>query len=486
MSDSLCDRIFFASGDVTRDALQGYAQEGLCRADDGDIFLEHHISERFVWENGRLKDGSYDTKRGFGMRGLIGEASALAYSSVIDDASFQQASSSVASALGRSQRVAGAVSSESSSRGMEGALMSPLYASINPLDGYSFEEKLALLQKVEAYVRERAPHAVHVLVMLTGSFQAVEIVRLSEGRCCDVRPLVRMNVQVGLRQGRHVETGVYGMGGRMGYDDFFKEASWHVAADEAIRHAHVLFDAKPAPVGEMDVVLASGWPGILLHEAIGHGLEGDFNRKKTAAFSELMGQPIASRGVTVVDDGTCPHRRGSLRYDDEGTPSQCTTLIEDGILVNYMHDRLNGRLMGTSSTGNGRRESYAHNVMPRMTNTYMLNGHYPQAEMIESVAHGIYAVNFSGGQVDITSGKFVFSTSEAYHIEKGKITSPVKGATLIGNGPDALTRITMVGDDLALDKGIGTCGKEGQRVPVGVGQPSLRIANITVGGEGAA
>jgi TldD protein len=298
----------------------------------------------------------------------------------------------------------------------------------------------------------------------------------------DLRPLVRLNVAVVVEKDGRRETGSYGMGGRFGYDHVTGESVWKPAVDEALRQALVNLDARDAPAGEMEVVLGAGWPGILLHEAIGHGLEGDFNRKKTSAFSGLMGQRIASPGVTVVDDGTMPDRRGSLTVDDEGTPTNRTVLIEDGILTGYLQDRLNARLMGMRATGNGRRQSYGHAPMPRMTNTIMLGGQHTAAEMIGSVKKGLYAVNFGGGQVDITSGKFVFSASEAYLIEDGKVTAPVKGATLIGNGPDSLTKVTMVGDDMALDPGIGTCGKNGQGVPVGVGQPTLKIAGLTVGG----
>jgi TldD protein len=321
-----------------------------------------------------------------------------------------------------------------------------------------------------------------VMASITGEWQAVQILRPDGRRVADLRPLVRMNIAVVVEANGRRETGSFGTGGRFAYDRVLNEATWKAAVDEALRQALVNLDAVPAPAGEMEVVLGPGWPGILLHEAIGHGLEGDFNRKKTSAFAGLLGQRIAAPGVTVVDDGTLPDRRGSLTVDDEGTPSGRTTLIEDGILVGFLQDRQNARLMGVAPTGNGRRQSHAHIPMPRMTNTVMLGGAHDPAEVIASVKRGIYAVNFGGGQVDITSGKFVFSASEAYLIEDGKLGAPVKGATLIGNGPDALTKVAMVGNDMGLDPGIGTCGKQGQGVPVGVGQPTLKMTGLTIGG----
>ena len=323
------------------------------------------------------------------------------------------------------------------------------------------------------------------MASISGEWQAVQIIRPDGTRVADLRPLVRLNVSLVVEQDGRRETGSHGTGGRFAYDFVTKESTWRGAVDEALRQALVNLDSRPAPAGEMPVVLGPGWPGILLHEAIGHGLEGDFNRKKTSAFSELLGKRIASPGVTVVDDGTMADRRGSLTVDDEGTPTNRTVLIEDGILVGFLQDRLNARLMGMPATGNGRRQSYAHAPMPRMTNTVMLGGSHTPEEMIQSVKRGLYAVNFGGGQVDITSGKFVFSASEAYMIEDGKVTAPVKGATLIGNGPDSLTKVQMIGNDMALDPGIGTCGKSGQGVPVGVGQPTLKLSGLTIGGTAA-
>jgi TldD protein len=339
-----------------------------------------------------------------------------------------------------------------------------------------------LLAEIDAYARGKDPRVVQVMASLGGEWQAVQIMRQDGTRVADLRPLVRLNVAVVVEKDGRRETGSYGTGGRFAYDKVTAPAVWRGAVDEALRQALVNLDSRPAPAGEMEVVLGPGWPGILLHEAIGHGLEGDFNRKKTSAFAGLLGSRIASPGVTVVDDGTLPDRRGSLTVDDEGTPTSRTVLIEDGVLVGFMQDRLNARLMGMRETGNGRRQSYAHAPMPRMTNTVMLSGQHAPEEMIRSVKRGLYAVNFGGGQVDITSGKFVFSASEAYLIEDGRVTAPVKGATLIGNGPDALTKVAMVGNDMALDPGIGTCGKNGQGVPVGVGQPTLKLSGLTVGG----
>jgi TldD protein len=360
-----------------------------------------------------------------------------------------------------------------------------LYVDDNPLGLMPFEAKVKLLAEIDAYARAKDPRVRQVMASVAGEWQAVQIIRGDGRRLGDVRPLVRLNISIVVGDGDRQESGSYGTGGRFTYQRVVDPDHWRAAVDEALRQALVNLGSVPAPAGEMPVVLGPGWPGILLHEAIGHGLEGDFNRKKTSAFSGLLGQRIASPGVTVVDDGTIPDRRGSLSIDDEGTPSQRTVLIDDGKLVGFMQDRQNARLMGMQPTGNGRRESFAHHPMPRMTNTYMLAGPHSPEEIIRSVKRGLYAVNFGGGQVDITSGKFVFSASEAYLIEDGKIGPAVKGAMLIGNGPDCLTRVKMVGNDMRLDPGIGTCGKDGQGVPVGVGQPTLLIDRLTVGGTAA-
>jgi TldD protein len=447
--------------------------EALTGADDGELYLEFAQSEGLVFDNGRLKSASYDTNQGFGLRAVAGEAAGYAHSSEISEAAIKRASDAV----------------QAVKRGHTGSYAAPpkgtnraLYSDESPLAGPSFGEKVKLLERIDAYARARDPRVRQVTASLAGSYKIVEILRADGRLVRDVRPLVRVNVSVIAGEGDRQESGSHGMGGREGFGQFIAEGSWQHAVDEALRQALVNLGAVPAPAGTFDVVLGPGFPGILLHEAVGHGLEGDFNRKKESAFAGLMGQRVASPGVTVVDDGTLPNRRGSLTIDDEGTPTNATTLIEDGILVGYMQDRQNARLMGMQPTGNGRRESYAHIPMPRMTNTYMLAGKDEPSDIIASVKDGIYAVSFGGGQVDITSGKFVFSCTEAYKLENGKVGPAIKGAMLIGNGPDALTRVRMIGRDMELDTGIGTCGKNGQGVPVGVGQPTLRIDQLTVGG----
>jgi len=360
-----------------------------------------------------------------------------------------------------------------------------LYGDTNPLQGMAFDAKVKLLGDIDAYVRSKDPRVKQVSVSLAGNWQAVEILRSGGHNASDIRPLVRINVSVVVEQDGRMESGSFGAGGRAEYAQWITPENWVNIADEALRQAIVNLDSVPAPAGEMTVVLGPGWPGVLLHEAVGHGLEGDFNRKKTSAFAGLLGERVAAKGVTVVDNGTMQDRRGSLSIDDEGTPTSNTVLIEDGILKGFMQDRMNARLMGMEATGNGRRQSYAHAPVPRMTNTYMLGGDMEPQEIIQSVKNGLYAVNFGGGQVDITSGKYVFSCTEAYKIEDGKVTAPVKGATLIGSGPEDLKRVTMIGNDMKLDTGVGMCGKDGQSVPVGVGQPTMRIENLTVGGTAA-
>lgn len=445
----------------------------LGHADDGELFLECRQSESLVFDNGRLRAANYDTTQGFGLRAVAGEAAGYAHSGEIS-----------AAALTRAAEAAGAIA-----RGHSGIYAEPpqrtnrhLYTDDNPLGAMGFGEKVALLQEIDAYARARDPKVRQVTVSLAASWQVVDILRADGYRVRDIRPLVRFGVSVVAGSGDRQEAGSHGFGGRSALEGFLTPERWKAGVDEALRQALVNLEAVPAPAGSFDVVLGNGWPGILLHEAVGHGLEGDFNRKKTSAFAGLMGQRVASKGVTIVDDGTLHARRGSLTVDDEGTPTNRTVLIEDGILTGYMQDRQNGRLMGTGSTGNGRRQSFAHIPMPRMTNTVMLAGDRDPAEILEGVKDGIYAVSFGGGQVDITSGKFVFSCTEAYRVENGKIGAPIKGAMLIGNGPDALTRIEAIGNDMVLDPGIGTCGKQGQGVPVGVGQPTLRINKMTIGG----
>ncbi len=473
MTDALAatDTLFFSTLDrAAAERLTAAAAQG---AEDGELFLEHRESEAISLEDGRIRSASFDATRGFGLRAVAGEAAGYAHAAELSEAALARAAETVkAVASGHSGTLDVAPR----------ATNTRLYSDLNPLAAMEFSAKTGMLMAIDAYARARDPRVKQVMASITGEWQAVQILRPDGRSVADLRPLVRMNIAVVVEANGRRETGSFGTGGRFAYDRVLNEATWKAAVDEALRQALVNLDAVPAPAGEMEVVLGPGWPGILLHEAIGHGLEGDFNRKKTSAFAGLLGQRIAAPGVTVVDDGTIPDRRGSLTVDDEGTPSGRTTLIEDGILVGFLQDRQNARLMGVAPTGNGRRQSHAHIPMPRMTNTVMLGGAHDPAEVIASVKRGIYAVNFGGGQVDITSGKFVFSASEAYLIEDGKLGAPVKGATLIGNGPDALTKVAMVGNDMGLDPGIGTCGKQGQGVPVGVGQPTLKMTGLTIGG----
>ncbi len=470
------DEIFFNRAGLDRQRLESLVDEALAGADDGELFLEYRQSEGLSYDDGRLKSASFDTMQGFGLRSIAGEAAGYAHSSELSEAAIKRAAQTVTAVH----------------RGRGGVMAGPpagtnkqLYRDDNPLGLEPFEAKVKLLEDIDAYARAKDPRVRQVRASISGEWQALQILRAGGERAADIRPLVRLNVSVVVGEGERMESGGYGGGGRISYTSLMQPDYWRAAADEALRMALVNLDSVAAPAGETQVVLGPGWPGILLHEAIGHGLEGDFNRKKTSAFSGLMGERVAAPGVTVVDDGTLADRRGSLTIDDEGTPAQCTTLIEDGVLVGYMQDRQNARLMGMAPTGNGRRESYACVPMPRMTNTYMLNGKHAPEEILRSVKNGLYAVQFGGGQVDITSGKFVFSCTEAYLVEDGKVGAAVKGATLIGNGPDVLTKVAMIGDDLALDTGIGTCGKEGQGVPVGVGQPTMLIDGLTVGGTAA-
>jgi TldD protein len=447
--------------------------EALANADDGELYLEVAEGEQLVFDNGRLKTASYDESRGFGLRAVAGEAVGYAHSDEISEPSLRRA----VDAVGAVTRGYGGTRSE-----RPPGTNQRYYGEENPLREPGFSEKITLLSEIDAYLRNADPRVRQVTASLAASHKVVEILRADGHRVRDVRPLVRISIAVVAGEGDRQESGSFGEGGRQGFELFLTPDRWRATADEALRQALVNLEAEAAPAGTFDVVLGPGWPGVLLHEAVGHGLEGDFNRKKTSNFSGLMGQMVAAPGVTIVDDGTVPLARGSITVDDEGTPSGVTTLIEDGKLVGYMQDRQNARLMGSKPTGNGRRQSYSHVPMPRMTNTYMLGGDATRADMIASVKNGIYAVSFGGGQVDIVSGKFVFSCTEAYRIENGKVGAPIKGATLIGNGSDALTRIRMIGNDMALDSGVGNCGKAGQWVPVGVGQPSLRIDGMTVGG----
>jgi TldD protein len=473
---AVTDALFFDRTGMDQTRIEALVDESLAGMDDGELYLEYSQSESLALDDGRIKSASFDTTQGFGLRAVAGEAAGYAHASELSEAAIRRAAATVR-----------AVAS-----GHSGVFAAPpprtnrsLYTDQNPLGLVDLGAKTRLLADIDAYARSRDPRVKQVMASLSGVWQAVQIIRPDGRRVADIRPLVRLNISIVVGEGDRMETGSSGAGGRIAYDRYLDPQQWKGQVEEALRQALVNLGSVPAPAGEMTVVLGPGWPGVMLHEAVGHGLEGDFNRKKTSAFSGMIGQRIATKGVTVVDDGTLPDRRGSLTVDDEGTPTNCTVLIEDGILKGYMQDRMNARLLGAVPTGNGRRQSFAHAPMPRMTNTYMLAGTQDPQEIIGSVKRGVYAVNFGGGQVDITSGKFVFSASEAYLIEDGKLGPAVKGATLIGNGPDALTKVTMIGNDLRLDDGIGTCGKDGQGVPVGVGQPTLRMDGLTVGGTSA-
>ena len=478
---AVTDDLFFDRTGLDRGRVEAIVGEALAGMDDGELFLEYSQSESVALDDGRIKSASFDTTQGFGLRAVAGEAAGYAHASELSEAALKRAAAAVRAVAGGH---AGTIADPP--RGTNRAL----YTDLNPLGMVDLAAKTKLLADIDAYARAKDQRVRQVMASISGVWQAVQIIRPDSSksgghRAADIRPLVRLNVSIVVGDGDRMETGSHGAGGRVTYEYYLDPRNWKAQVDEALRQALTNLGSVPAPAGEMTVVLGPGWPGVMLHEAVGHGLEGDFNRKKTSAFSGMVGQRVAAPGVSVVDDGTMPDRRGSLTIDDEGTPSGHTVLIEDGILKGYMQDRLNARLMGMKATGNGRRESFAHAPMPRMTNTYMLNGPRDPQEIIQSVKRGLYAVNFGGGSVDITSGKFVFSASEAYLIEDGKVGPAVKGATLIGNGPDAMTKVTMIGNDLKLDDGVGTCGKDGQGVPVGVGQPTLRMDGLTVGGTAA-
>ena len=467
------DDLFFARTGMDQSRVAGTVSDALNNADDGELFLEYRQSESITFDDGRVRNAAFDTSQGFGLRAVAGEATGYSHASELSEAAIARAAATVkAVQSGHSGTVAAPPAGTNRA----------LYADLNPLGELPFEDKVALLSEMDAYARAQDDRVSQVSATLGGSWQAVQIIRGDGTRVADIRPLVRLNVSIVARDGDRMESGSHGVGGRGSYAAWMEPAAWRSQVDIALAQALTNLRAQPAPAGDMPVVLGPGWPGVMLHEAVGHGLEGDANRKKTSVFAGMMGERVASPGVTVVDDGTIADRRGSLTVDDEGTPSDYTVLIEDGVLKNYMQDRLNGRLMGMAATGNGRRQSYAHHPMPRMTNTYMLSGDKAPEEVIKAAKTGIYAVNFGGGQVDVTSGDFVFSCTEAYLIEDGKVGAPVKGATLIGNGPKAMQKVTMVGNDSALDTGVGTCGKDGQSVPVGVGQPTMLISAITVGG----
>ena len=445
-------------------------------ADDGELFLERRRSEVLGFDDGRLRTASFDAAEGFGLRAVRGETAGYAHSTEIGEAAIRRAAETARLAVGSGGGTLAAAPAGTNRK---------LYADDDPLDEIGFAAKVETLRAIDAYARDLDPRVVQVSASLTAGLQEVVILRPDGAMVADTRPMTRLSLAVILEQDGRRETGSHGAGGRQPLGLVTDPAHWQAAVREAARIAAVNLTAEPAPAGVMDVVLGPGWPGILLHEAVGHGLEGDFNRKQTSAFSGLMGQRVAAPGDTVVDDGTIPNRRGSITVDDEGTPSGRTVLIEDGILVGYMQDRQNARLMGVAPTGNGRRESFAHLPMPRMTNTIMLGGTEDPAAILAGLEDGIYAVGFGGGQVDITNGKFVFSCTEAYRVRNGKVGAPVKGATLIGDGPAAMRQIRAIGNDMALDPGIGNCGKAGQWVPVGVGQPTLRIGGLTVGGSAA-
>ena len=472
------DELFFTRSNLDLDGTSQIVRDALANSDDGELFLEMRHSEMLAFDDGRLKTASYDQSSGFGLRAVAGETHGYAHAGELSEAALKRAAESV-SAVTKGYGGNAAVAPNAGAN-------QPLYSDQNPLNSTPFETKIKLLQEMDGYARDADSSVKQVSASLTGSWQAVQIIRSDGLRVADIRPLVRINIWVAVEKNGRMESGGSGAGGRVMFDQWLTPESWKTQVDEALRIALLNLESVPTPAGEMEVVLGAGWPGVMLHEAVGHGLEGDFNRKGTSIFSDCVGQQVASKGVTVIDDGTIADRRGSITVDDEGTPSRRNVLIEDGILKGYMQDRQNARLMGVEATGNGRRESYAHAPMPRMTNTYMENGEADPQEIVASMKKGIYAVNFGGGQVDITSGKFVFSAAEAYLVENGKIGAPVKGATLIGNGPDAMSKITMIGNDTQLDSGIGTCGKAGQSVPVGVGQPTVKMGGVTVGGTEAA
>lgn len=467
-------RLFYSDLDPAQ--AERVVADVLAGTDDGELYMQHTVAESFSFDDGRMKSASFDTTQGFGLRGVSGETTAFAHANEISEAAIRRAGETVALVRG----------------GHGGTMAAPpartnrkLYVDDDPISAIPFARKVALLERIDAAARARDPRVVQVSASLTASWSAIEILRGDGFRASDIRPLVRLNVQIVAEKDGRRETGYHGIGGRYLYDQLFEDATWERAIDVALAQALVNLDAVAAPAGEMTVVLGPGWPGVLLHEAVGHGLEGDFNRKGASTFSGRLGERVASPGVTIVDDGSMEHRRGSLTIDDEGTPTRRTVLIEDGILKGYMQDRLNARLMGVAPTGNGRRESFAHAPMPRMTNTFMLAGNDDPAEILSRAKSGIYAKSFGGGQVDITNGKFVFSCTEAYRIENGKLGAPIKGATLIGSGPDAMQKVVAIGNDLELDEGVGICGKGGQSVPAGVGQPTLMLEGLTVGGTAA-
>ncbi|MBS7670885.1 metalloprotease TldD [Croceicoccus gelatinilyticus] len=466
--------LLYRSDLLDPDTARDLTSAALTGCDDGELFLQFTTSESLVFDDGRLKTADYSRESGFGLRGISGEATGFAHANEISAEAIRRAGETL-SLLDETKSPMAAAPRATNRH---------LYTEESPLDTVPFADKVKLLETIDAAARARDPRVKQVSASLLGSWSVVEIVRPDGFTALDVRPLVRLNISIVTEANGRRETGTFGMGGRRLYDDMFDPECWNKALDRALEQALVNLESVPAPAGVRPVLLGSGWPGILLHEAVGHGLEGDFNRKKTSVFSDRIGERVAAPGVTVIDDGSMTGRRGSLTIDDEGTPTGETVLIEDGILKGYMQDRLNARLMGVEPTGNGRRQSYAHAPMPRMTNTFMTAGEDNPDDLLASMKDGIWAKSFGGGQVDIVSGKFVFSCTEAYKVENGKVIAPIKGATLIGDGPTALTQIVGIGNDFALDEGIGTCGKGGQSVPAGVGQPTLLIEGLTIGGTG--
>ena len=464
---------FFDNSDLIRNDVDKIVSDTLKNCDDGELYFEDSKSESILLDDNKIKSSNYTTDLGYGFRAITGDVVAYSHSNEISNKSLKSSSENLKSSH---KSNIGSYNSDIKKTNQK------FYSDVDPIETKSLSSKIELLNKINQYARSKDSSVKQVTASFLGEKKDIEILRSGGELLKDTRPLVRINVSVMVEKKGRKETGVYGIGGRQSYDDYLVNDNWKKVCDEAFRIASTNLESKPSPAGEMQVVLGPGWPAILIHEAVGHGLEGDFNRKKTSAFHDLVGKKVASDGVTIIDDGTIENRRGSLNIDDEGTPTEKTVLIENGILKNFMQDRMNARLMNTKSTGNGRRESYKHIVMPRMRNTIMLGGNNTQEEMIKSVNKGIFAVSFGGGQVDITSGKFVFNCTEAYEIINGKIGSPIKGATLIGDGPSSLKEVLMVGNDMMMDPGIGTCGKAGQGVPVGVGQPSLLINKMTVGG----
>ncbi|MDT0575396.1 metalloprotease TldD [Croceicoccus sp. F390] len=468
--------LIYKSGMLDPDTAATLTAAALSRCEDGELFLQFSASESLTFDDGRLRTADYSRDTGFGLRGVSGEATGFAHANELSADAIRRAGETLA-LLKPATNPAAAPPVRTNRH---------LYTAESPLEAIAFADKVRLLETIDAVARARDPRVAQVTASLAASWSVVEIVRADGFVASDVRPLVRLNVSIVAQSNGRRETGSFGIGGRRLYDNLFDPATWNRAIDEALAQALVNMESVAAPAGQCQVLLGPGWPGVLLHEAVGHGLEGDFNRKGTSAFSGRIGERVAAKGVTVVDDGSIPGRRGSLTIDDEGTPTQENVLIEDGILKGYIHDRLNARLMGVEPTGNGRRQSYAHAPMPRMTNTFMKSGTDDPAELLSRMKSGIFAKSFGGGQVDIVSGKFVFSCTEAYMVENGRLGAPIKGATLIGDGPTALTRIIGIGNDMALDEGVGVCGKGGQSVPAGVGQPTLLTQGLTVGGTGQA